>query len=497
MPLSTNWFKGVDGVDNHISEKDGSNATGTGTQALPYQTIEGQIVAGNNIIRSGVYAPAAGGTLDVGGKNLIGDSENVFIYNVSSALNEIETTAGNCTLESLNISGVLFIFDTNTGSLIFKKCIVKDTNTLGCRALGTDRIEGNIFINVTTFQHYSTGYNNPSNFLNNNFINTNIKGSTTDSAVFLKCYFQNVDYTKTSFLLTNPSETITFQDCVFDATSTFEGQLFKDIFLSTTDPNKSPQTAIAESTASSNINKGTFNYTFLNAGGVNTNTIQFVNCYWIDKANPTPVFNDEAGGDYSLTLSSTPQGQSVLYNAGNIIGARPLALTLNADSAPFLTGNGAVLTNITKNGSLFELTTPGEGTVTSVPLSTVNIAGNIVIKLPQRILLTDAIRFFGNLLPQNALSGTGEVVDRKNYDAATNQEVRYTIRLRYWDDDETLGNEVKPAGGGWYEIEHGNIFGVETDGVRGNGDVDVNIVNLTPIFADKFQIEFVLRDNGN
>ena len=165
MPLSTNWFKGVDGVDNHISEKDGSNALpNNGSQSAPYQTIEGQIVAGNNIIRSGVYAPAAGGTLDVGGKNLIGDSENVFIYNVSSALNEIETTAGGCTIESLNISGVLFIFDTNTGSLIFKKCIVKDTNTLGCRALGTDRIEGNIFSNVTTFQHYSTGYNNVSFF---------------------------------------------------------------------------------------------------------------------------------------------------------------------------------------------------------------------------------------------------------------------------------------------------------------------------------------------
>jgi hypothetical protein len=177
-----------------------------------------------------------------------------------------------------------------------------------------------------------------------------------------------------------------------------------------------------------------------------------------------------------------------------------LALTLNANSQPFNTGagNGSSLVNLTNVGGKFELNVGfNEGTATSAILSSANITGNQVIKLPQRILLTDAIRFFGNLLPQNALSGTGEVVDRLNYNVATNQEVRYTIRLRYWDDDETPGNEVKPAGGGWYEIEHGNIFGVETDGSLGNGDVDVNIVNLTPIFADKFQVEFVLRDNGN
>jgi hypothetical protein len=483
MPLSTNWFEGVDVTDNFISEKDGLDSQG-GTQAAPKQTLDSGIVAGKkNIIRSGVYAPSVS-TLTLNNSELTGDSENVFIYGVNG-LTEINTTntspLGPFKIKNINFVNInrLFILG-NSGLGTFDKCVIKNADIVDNNGTITtaDAIStGNIYIDIGIFNIKFKGYHEKCNFINCTTINITPIDLNAEN-IHSNNYFQNCN------IITGgaASAVLTFRNCVFDKTTTLDGTTMDTVL------------GVPESTSASNINKATINGYPLNG----SRTANFSNCYWIDKANPTPVFNDEAGGDYSLSLSPN---QSVLFNGGDIVGARPLALTLNANSQPFNTGagNGSSLVNLTNVGGKFELNVGfNEGTATSAILNSANITGNQVIKLPQRILLTDAIRFFGNLLPQNALSGTGEVVDRLNYDAVTNQEVRYTIRLRYWDDDETPGNEVKPAGGGWYEIEHGNIFGVEVDGSgRGNGNVDVDTTDLSPIFADKFQVEFVLRDNGN
>jgi len=484
MPLSENWFEGIDLVDHFISQKDGNDTTGTGTQAAPKQTLDTYVNNKKNILRSGVYETSIGVTTIslIGNGEIIGDSENTFIK--GTPLTEISGPGGGgqpVRLKNLYISNVNRI-TISTGSS-FGTCD-------NCFIIGSAEVDnngaspvilpdlvntGNIYKNITIFRIPSRGYHEKCNFIDCSSISMTPLDANAET-IHIKNYFENSALTFTGA----DGAVLSFSNCVFDENTTLDGTLISTIL------------GVAATTSAASINKVTINGYALTG----TRTANFNNCYWVDRtANPnTPLFNDDANNDYSLTLSSTPQGQSVLFNDSDIVGARSLALTLNADSAPFLTGNGATLTNITKNGSLFDLTTPGEGTVTSVPLSTVNIAGNIVIKLPLKILLTDAIRFFGNLLPFNALSGTGEVVDRVNYPP----DVRYTIRLRYWDDDETPGNEVKPAGGGWYEIEHGNIFGVEIDGFnRGNGNIDVDTTDLSPIFADKFQVEFVLRDNGN
>ena len=210
-------------------------------------------------------------------------------------------------------------------------------------------------------------------------------------------------------------------------------------------------------------------------------TINFTNCFW----TATPGFNDEAGGDYSLTPSPS---QSILYNNASIIGYKGIEYTYDSSHPAFNIANSGVSIddNIGTLGGLFTLDSGTTGTV----ISTDDITQ--CITLPFSTPLTDAIKVFGNFSYINAPLMTAERVDRDIFTATTNEEVRYTLEIQYLDEVTELWN------GSWIDIELDNIKGVETDSVNvGNGNPDFDISTGNPIEAKRFRVRFTLRNNGN
>ena len=501
MALSTNWFRS--GV-RYFSSNDGSDTPpdGDGTALKPYKTIDSNLIAGDNVLRSGVYKPApVGGILDITDKSLIGDSENVYILNTSVDLNTIDASTGTSIIDTINIQGVAEIFPNNTGNgatQIFKNSNIVGSTTVGVKAIGSDRIDGNLFKNIGRIKQVTPALDVRNIYLNNTFIDCGIQGNSSDSAEYTRCYFEGCTFQIYSEnFAQNQPEQIIFKNCVFDSTCVFyEGTDVKDIFSladGSLTGTKSPADQLVLESTNGDVNKSNFTYAYDGlTGASNPYTVTFENCFWINKANTNP-FNNDAIGDYTLTSSGNGT-QSILYDNGIVIGKYGLAykVPINENTFP-----PSTRTNVNITGGELVLASGTSGTAESAA-----IGSNNEIELPFNTLLTDAIRFFGQTsgysfpnVPSDVSNGVGKLVDEAKYDSGDEKpNVRYTFLLRYWDED---AEEVKPSPTTWYEIEHGNILGVETEGTRGNGDVDVIVGSLTPIRAKKFQIKITLRNDAN
>ena len=513
MALSTNWFRTG---DRYISLNGGDDGTLDGTDpATPYATIEGAIgataegTAGDHILRSGVYSPAS--TINIRNKNLIGDSENVYIINGVS-FDDIVANSGtpsSTTIENINIKGVLRIFEdtgSNNSTVTFKNSTIRNANVVGVRAYASDRVERCLFKYVARIKQYTALANDQNEYTNNTFINCGFKGNSSDATTYIRCYFENCTFNESTDFVQTEKENITFQECVFDANCIFfEGTLVSDIF-SKTDANlangtKSPDGTTTESTDGA-VNKGTFTYTFNTTLGYERE-VTFQNCFWINKTNTNP-FNDDSENVEDYTLKAAANGtQSILYDNGIIIGKYGLSYKPPISTTTFPSTSNVTVTDgaITLNGAV------SSGSAQSVAID--DPSGNH-IQLPSAVLLTDAIRFFGSSYsfpndPIGVTASTGNLVDQDKYNSGdATPNVRYTFWLKYKDPDtETImpvpEDAVDSNPNNWYEIEQGNIFGVELDGnSKGNGDVDVDIAGgLTPIRAREFQVRITLRNDAN
>ena len=202
-----------------------------------------------------------------------------------------------------------------------------------------------------------------------------------------------------------------FGDCGFESNgtaATIDGVRIDDVQIN------SDLDTIGNTYASNERFSGTAT---INAGLANERTATFFNCFYTDD----PLFNNESIGDYTL------QPASPLVNNLNIIGRYPVALPLNAQSAPF-TDAGASYTNVTPTGTKFILDVgQTEGTVTSTD------SLSNCITLPFNTSLNDAIQVFGTFLYNQ-----GEWIDRENYNPATNPEVRLTWQFSILDENTLL-----------------------------------------------------------
>lgn len=515
MALSTNWFLGTDVTDNFICKNSGSDAQ-AGTQALPKKTLDNSPTGGletahpKNILRSGVYNPSNTG-IDVSDTQVIGDTENVYVLN--SNLVDIEVTGATTGhLENLNIRGVLNVFAASglgSSSCRFVNCNIQGANkaVVKTSATGLLRTEKTLFDAVASVEWEANATTIVNTFLKCNFINCPSIGSKTGSIAlqcnFISCYFDNSSFN--SVLDTDPSAKITtFQNCVFDATCTLSGKLsgtIKDLFLA-----ESP--AINRSISGVLPNKGTFTYSYLNDNtSTNINEIRFVNCYWVDKTSTadTSIFNDISNEDYTLVAAATSNKQSVLYNGGDIIGKYGLSYKPPITTSTFSVVAPSSPTDATITNDAITLSS--DPSVTEAVVQSANFGSGNEIKLLSAVLLTDAIRFFGSAysFPNNALavtSGSGALVDQSVYNGVpATGNVRYTFWLKYKDPDtgDIMPNDtVDDTAANWYEVEQGNIFGVEVDnGGLGNGDVGVSIANLNPIRAKEFQLRIRIRKDAN
>jgi hypothetical protein len=505
MALDTNWFK--DG-NRYISLRDGSDGTLTGAQDAPHATIEGAVnagTAGDYIIRSGVYAPAPVGDLDILNKNLIGDSENVYIVNETAKLNNIIANGGNNLIENVNIFGVLNIFELNSGNAAnnrFRNCTIRNATTVGIKAIGTDRVEKNLFKNITRIKTQVGTTNDQNKFTNNTFINCGIQGQNSDAGTYVRCYFENCTFTESSQVQQTSTENITFQECVFDANSVLFGESVSDILSSASanlNGTKSPDDTIAVSTDVSVNKSSLFTYSFNTPTGGNPRVVTFQNCFWINKNNTNP-FNDDSANieDYTLKAAASGGNQSILYDNGIVIGKYGLSYKPTINTALFPNSD----TNVSVTNGTITLTSGANGYAMSADIT----SGNH-IQLPSAVLLTDAIRFFGSgySFPNDSITVTasaGQLVDQSVYSQGNTDNVRYTFWLKYKDPDtgNIMPNPNQTGNAAdWYEIEQGNIFGVEVDNAndKGNGDVDVTIGNLSPIRAKEFQVRIILRNDAN
>jgi len=481
MALSTNWFETGQA---YISGTDGDEANSGLTQALPKKLLKQANLGGTpstTVLRSGVYISGVGDDLNLTRRTLAGDSGNVRIYCDNINLIDGGDFDDQPHYKNLKIYNIAVIDHTVVSGTSPVRSNVQFTNTelhnvitfkyVSAYGDNSDVFSTNsLFKDISTYTYlYTAGvagvqtslFFKRCSFININTFNLSTTSLSYDESTFnyIRCYFQTVNIVASGGSTGTVPLTINFNDCAFKSDVNIYGTVISDASrLGTADGVKATTTVTVD-----NI------------------TINFTNCFW----TATPGFNDEAGGDYSLTPSPS---QSILYNNASIIGYKGIEYTFDSSHSAFNIANSGVSidANIGTLGGLFTLDFGTTGTV----VSTDDITQ--CITLPFSTPLTDAIKVFGNFSYINAPLNTAERVDRDIFTATTNEEVRYTLEIQYLDEDTELWN------GSWLDIELDNIKGVETDNVNvGNGSPDFDISTGNPIEARRFRVRFTLRNNGN
>jgi len=441
MSLSTNWRENA---GTFISNRDGDDATGNGSQATPYKTLL-QASSGTifNRLRSGFYqGQSNGGYLKGDGLAIWDGSGEVRSFNTSQRLGDLnQMELQNHT--NLNLDGRDNVVSRINNST-FKN--------VSCSGLGTAT---GVALDEVNFVFWDSGvlYLNRSNlgglgqdFFRCTWVDVSHNLIRDGGWKYLNNFFKGtaINYTTVTDILFSNSA---FQSISVNSIAIRNIQLDTDV------------DTIGNTYASNEHFSGTVT--------IGTAVITFANCFYTDD----PLFNNSAIGDYTLTPASP------LVNGLNIIGRYSVALPLNAQSAPF-TDAGASYTNVTPTGTKFILDVgQTEGTVTSTDSLT------NCITLPFPTTVSEAVQAFGTFLYNQ-----GEWIDKENYNPATNPEVRLTWEFSALDENTLIW-------GPFVNFEVG--LPLETDNLGlGNGSVNADMADLGAITARRLRIRFTIRTNG-
>lgn len=435
-----------------ICQKSGNDAN-AGNKATPKKTIEVNTSGSTRVqIRSGYYRPVTPitGVLYFDGHvvielaDVLGNSANAVSFIAQQARGKVLNASYGGGYESTAIVSGLnidFININRTGNnaTSWGKCLILGGSIGNMVAVPPNQLQ-----------------------VRNTFINLKIN-EVSSNTVFKGCFFDSDCWVKYS-----TNRNVTFNSCAFESGFIIQAATdLKSATLAGDGANIGTQYADGEK----------FSGTITNGTG----TIIFQNCFWTDD----PGFNNPAAGDYTLKVSP----QSKLFNQSNVIGCYGLHLVFDANHSAFDPGNSGVsYTNVTRTtgGSpAFTLTSPGEGTVVSTDDPTK------CIDLGQETFLNQIVEWINSFNYYN-----GDWVDRENYDAGVNDEVRLTWRVQIYDENEPEGANDPANWSDWYEMELFTPIQLNSSN-EGNGEPGVNLAAAfgSPT-ARRLRVEFTLRDNG-
>ncbi len=467
MALSTNWrYTG----NKYMCGKSGSDAS-AGSTSAPYKTLA-QIISSlsstqTGIVRSCIIYLTA--SIDVGTKILTLISDGLTYLNLASnTIYTSSSTLGVVTYQNFYIDNGTLQSSRNTGISLtsvmsYINCILKGV-LLDLYGSGAEMNTCLVLSSTVWIGQTQTGAI-PKATRSTFIATTFTTGSTSNLAAASNVVFSGCFFDKTSYMNLS-GRTITFINCAFESNGT-------DFIINVNGTNKNIK---AVQLVSDVANIGTTYADAQHFSGSLTNgagTITFTNCFW----TATPGFNDSANSDYTLKISPIAN----LFNNANIIGAYGLYKRFDCNDEAFNPARtGVSYSGVTRNtgAGTFDLTTPGTpGTVTS------SSDPDYAITLPNATTLSSFVNWVGNFNFYN-----GDWVDKANYSAGVNDEVRMTYRVKVYDDNTSTWSS-------WYEIEM--FQPVRIDGSsKGNGDIAATMTSLTAITGKRFQIEFTLRDDG-
>lgn len=443
MSLATNW-RGTGGLA--FCSRSGDDATGDGSNALPYLTFDGRW--GVDFRLRGQFILGASQDLDAASavrKIIQGDGYariegNGFNFNVGG-------NSPRYFFRDIAFEGCNFNFSGSQRRLGFESCIISNS-TITDIAYASDYPFDSCIVNTCSINS-SLGLSlcrpNKSTFYNSDFTG---EASLTYCAL-LDCTFDNDDYTLENSAVSN---------------LTIDGTLVENLTLD----------GDIDTIGNTYADGEKFSGTFTGVGY----TITFTDTFYSADLG----FLDVAKGDFRIDPTS------LLLNNLTIIGSEPVGVHFDSNNNAFDPANSGVgYTNVTRNtvdGS-FDLTAPAvEGTVTSTD------DPSLCLTLPFAVRVDRAVQIFGTFL-----YGQGEWIDKENYDPGVNDEVRLTLEIQVYDENEPNGAGSPTNFSDWIEVEAQTPFEVDAAGL-GNGNVNADMTALSGIVGKRFRVRFTIRTNG-
>ena len=258
MSLSTNWRSNA---GTFISNRDGDDTTGNGSQASPYKTLS---KVGNNtaVLRSGYYTGSAAGSGSIIGDGVVfWDAFNV----ASSRIEGTNFTCENVVLQNHSLLRTLGGFIGSKGDFI--NCVFDNVLKSGY----TEKIESCLIQNNSRIN--TAGRFVPTTFYRCTFISSIVSRITdtgTAPAEYTRCFFS-----KNMIIQGNVSAD--FNNCCFESNGT-QTQVYG--------------TGIKDITLLGNLgtigNIYSENEKFSGTATVGGESVTFVNCFYTDNAGFIP-----------------------------------------------------------------------------------------------------------------------------------------------------------------------------------------------------------------
>jgi len=471
MPLTTNWRANT-GV--FISQKDGNNATGNGSQGLPYRDLTYNLPSGINGVYNlrGTYynngnipvtVSNAFIQLNADGQVIIDGSG--FSEVIELDLNDFLTSRGILWMNAIQQSNRS---TTSRGGQNAFDCIMKggaydyQRGSRNSPFVDTRISERVLCINQTIRVYRSNVASNFTLFRHTFDKDSTLLSSNTNSIVTSCAFEQGATF--------NARTGDQCNNCAFGADgvsqATIEGVNIKDITLD----------GDGDTIGNTYTDGEKFSGVATLIGG--TATVTFSDCFYTADLG----FNNPDDEDYTL------RNDSILINNLAIIGCYTVATRFDASHPAFDPLNSGVsYTNVTRNliDNTFDLDggfVEGEVVSTDDPTQ--------CIELPFATTLREAVLWFGTFLYNQ-----GEWIDKENYNSGINDEVRLTLEFQFYDENEPNGANSPLNFSGWISFEVQQAIEVDDSGL-GNGNVDADLMDLDAVTAKRLRVRFVQRTNG-